>query len=180
MTWAFRSVTFAAALLAASINLTGCVIMPFPPFRKVAEGTEIRAGDLDWLRVGETSRTQVRARLGPPDVDFIDQHTIAYAWSGIRAVIFAGSGGLDGSSGWGGGSAPLMMRRALLVRFDAAGRVVAFSIVNRPMAAVPYGAPGSSPDALVMDWRTVLDQWLAEKTPKAGKSGPAQNTDEDQ
>ena len=71
-----RSVLTQAALIAALISLSGCMI-PFPS-HKVYEGTEIRPESLLWLHSGETTRAQVLEKLGAPDIDFVDQHTIAY------------------------------------------------------------------------------------------------------
>lgn len=145
--------TFAVVLLAALVGLTGCVILPIPPFRRMSEGVEIQKDDLTWIRVGISDRLEFLNRLGPPDIDFVDRLTIAYAWSGTRAVVVSG------------GSAPVLMRRALLIRFDEAGRVAAFTIVDRPWAVTPYAPPEPPPDIPLMDWRTVIHGWLAGEPP---------------
>jgi len=71
------------ALIAASLALSGCL-----PLHTVGEGTEVTTQDLQWLRAGERDRRQVLARFGAPDVDFEDQRTIAYAWSGTGGLVY--------------------------------------------------------------------------------------------
>jgi hypothetical protein len=142
-------------MLMALIGLTGCMAIPYPHHR-VLEGSEITAESLKSLHVGETTRTQVLNKLGPPDIDFVDQRVIAYEWSGIAdemlVYVFLGPGD------------SLMLsriRRALFVRFDSSDKVAAFSIIERPKELIPYDALDQSRDAHVDDWRVTLDQWSA-------------------
>ena len=141
-----------AALLAVLIGLSGCMI-PFPN-HKVYEGTEIRPESLSWLHAGETTRSQVVEKLGAPDIDFVDQHTIAYAWSGQSGeVLFV----IPPQ----GISDPILMRRALMIRFDADYKAAEFSIISRPTEIIPYDVHVVSYDAKYDDWRALLEQWLA-------------------
>lgn len=160
----FRTALTRAALLAALISLTGCMI-PYPS-HKVYEGKEIKAETLSWMQPGETTRAQVVERLGAPDIDFIDQRTIAYAWSGQSGgvlVVAPNSGFVD----------PIRMRRALLIRFDTDNKAAAFSIISRQTEIIPYDVHVQSIDAKYDDWRVILDQWLAKQNQVTRLSGAA-------
>lgn len=113
-----------AGAAAIALGLSGCFI----PFKDVREGTEIASKDLTWVKVGETDRAAILARLGEPDLDFTDRHTIAYAWAGIAGMLC------------GSGCVEIPMSRALVVRFDAAGKVAAFSFLDRPPSVPRYDA----------------------------------------
>ena len=61
--------------------------MPLPPVPaldpEITAGEAIPSEDLDFLQVGVTTRTDVEANLGPPDLDlwFKDAgNMIAYTW----------------------------------------------------------------------------------------------------
>lgn len=153
-----------AALLAALIGLTGCMI-PYPS-HKVYEGNEIKAESLSWLQPGETTRTQVVERLGAPDIDFVDQRTVAYAWSGQ-------SGGVLVVAPYSGFIDPIRVRRALLIRFDTDNKAAAFSIISRQTEIIPYDVHVQSIDAKYDDWRVILDQWLAKHSQVTRLSGAA-------
>ena len=142
----FRYGRIAAA--AMFIGLTGCYV----PLKSVAEGTEIASRDLKWVKAGETDRAEILARFGVPDIDFVDRRTIAYAWSGNLGALC----GYD--------CVTLEMRRALMIRFDAAGKVSAFSIIDRPLSPMPvprYDALEGWRTREATGWIQVLDQWLA-------------------
>lgn len=157
-----RTALAKAALLASLIGLPGCMI-PFPN-HEVYEGTEVTAESLAWMRAGETTRAEVAGKLGAPDIDFVDQRVIAYAWSGQ-------SGGVLLVAPNGGSAVPIRMRRALLIRLDADNRVAAFSIIGRPTEIIPYDVIVTSFDAEYDDWRVILDQWLAEHGQRPGQPG---------
>jgi outer membrane protein assembly factor BamE (lipoprotein component of BamABCDE complex) len=160
----FRTALIRAALLGALINLTGCMI-PYPS-HKVYEGNEIKAESLSWMQPGETTRAQVVERLGAPDIDFVDQRTIAYAWSGQ-------SGGVLFVVPPQGAEVPIRMRRALLIRFDTDNKAAAFSIISRQTEIIPYDVHVQSFDAKYDDWRVILDQWLAKQNQVTRLSGAA-------
>ncbi len=145
-------------LLAVTVGISGCIAVPYPSPR-VLEGREVTEASLKGLRVNETTRTQVLERFGPPDIDFVDQHVIAYAWAGIQNRVFVAT--FVGSPG-----SPVLtlMRRALLVRFDADNKVAAFSIIDRPTQHVAYDALNHSDAARLDDWRVILGHWLAGQT----------------
>lgn len=134
-----------AAAVAISIGLSGC----FVPMKEIRVGTEITPADLKWVRVGETDRAQVLARFGQPDVDFVDRRTIAYAWAGISGILCGYS------------CVGLEMSRALIIRFDAAGKVAAFSIVDRPLSVPSYDALDRWRTPGATGWTAVIDEWLA-------------------
>lgn len=140
------------ALLAVLMSLSGCVI----PHHEVYEGTEIKQESLNWIHSGETTRAQVLRNLGDPDIDFVDQNTIAYAWSGV----FGAMGFALGASG---GDVPIKMRQALMIRFDSEDKVAAFSIINRPTNIVPYDVLDESSAAHFQEWGVILDRWMAER-----------------
>lgn len=138
-----------------SIGLTGCYV----PLKSVAEGTEIAAQDLKWVKTGKTDRAEIFARFGAPDIDFADRRTIAYAWSGNLGALC----GYD--------CVALEMRRALMVRFDPAGKVSAFSIIDRPSSPMPvprYDALDRWRTGEAGGWIRVVEEWLA---------GPGADTD---
>lgn len=148
------------ALVGVLICLSGCVF----PSHEVYEGTEIKVGSLKWLHVGETTRPQVLERLGAPDVDFVDQHVIAYVWSGTSAEVIIV---LPPT----GSATPIHMRNALMIQFDSGDKVVAFSIISRPPNLVPYDVFDQSRTAHFGEWRAILDRWLAERRLNHGQSG---------
>ena len=129
--------------MAILIGLSGCI-----PLKDVREGTEITSKDLQWVKVGETDRAEILARFGQPEVDFVDRRTIAYAWSGISGLLC------------GYGCVELKMSRALLVRFDAAGKVAAFSIVDRPTSDPGYDVLERWHAGEATGWTAVIDEWL--------------------
>lgn len=153
-----------AALFAVLLALSGCMI-PFPG-HKVYEGKEIKAESLAWLRAGETTRAQVTEKLGAPDIDFVDERTIAYAWAGQ-------SGGVLLVAPYSAFAEQIRMRRALMIRFDPGNRVVAFSVISRPTEIIPYDVHAVSLDAKYDDWRVLLDQWFAESARGPGKTEAA-------
>jgi len=157
-----RNTLTRAALLAALIGLSGCAL-PFP-HHEVYEGSEITAQTLTWLHLGETSRAQVLEKFGAPDIDFVDQHVIAYAWSGTLFDLLI-------AIGFQGGTQEIRMRRAFMIQFDSADKVAAFSIIDRPTKGIPYDALDQSRDAHSGDWRWILDQWLAERRRDPSQSG---------
>lgn len=133
-------------------GLTGCMI-PYPHNTK-CEGTDVEAASLQWLHTGETTRAQVVAKLGAPNIDFVDQRVIAYTWAGQ-------SGGVLYVAPNGGASIPIPSRRALMIRFGADDTVADFSVIGRPIERVPYSVHAKSYDAAYDDWRRTLEQWLA-------------------
>ncbi len=155
---AFRALA-GPVLLAVIIGMSGCVVaIPYPHHRTL-EGSEITAQSLQDLHVNQTTRTQVLEKFGSPDIDFVGQRVIAYAWSGIGSKVLIVAASL------GGGNADSQMlsreRSALLVRFDSEDRVVAFSIIDRPIVVQAYDPLEQSSDAHLDDWRAILGQWLA-------------------
>jgi outer membrane protein assembly factor BamE (lipoprotein component of BamABCDE complex) len=132
--------------------LSGCII-PYPS-HKVYEGAEIEMNNLNWLHVGETTRDEVLEKLGAPYIDFVDQHVIAYAWSGQSGeAVFVTKYATE---------TPIKMRRAFLVRFDSGDRVAAFSTVTRQTEMIPYDVRAVSFDAEYDDWRKIINDWLAQ------------------
>jgi hypothetical protein len=135
------------------------------PHHEVYEGSEIKPESLTWLHVGETTRAEVLEKLGAPDVDFVDQHTIAYAWSGTLADFIIALGA-------SGGSGPMtFMRRAFMIQFNSDNKVAAFSIIDRPQKIIPYDALDQSSDAHLGEWRVMYDRWLAEHPRDAEQPG---------
>lgn len=145
-------------LLVAMISLSGCV-MPWP-HHEVYEGSEITPESLNWLQRGETTRLQVLQNLGAPDVDFVDEHVIAYAWSGTAYYLHF-------ALGFHYGEQPIRMRRAFLVEFDVAGRVIDFSFIDRPTKDIQYDVFAQSGSKPSGNWKEVLDQWLTERRQKS-------------
>lgn len=162
-----------AALSVAFISLSGCVVIPIPD-HQVFEGAEITPESLTWLHVGETTRSQVIEKLGAPDVDFVDQHVIAYAWSGkssdVSMMVLIIGPGFSGGGAYGGGQ-PIRMRRAFMIRFDLGDKVAVFSIIDRPTTIIPYDVLITSVEAHYDDWRVILDRWLADQSRNFGQSG---------
>src|SRR5574340_1455253 len=150
-----------AALLVALITLSGCMVIPF---HEVYEGSEIKPESLNWMHPGETTRAQVLGNLGDPDIDFVDQNTIAYMWSGSFGGMLIGLGA-------SGGVVPIQMRQALMIQFDLGNKVATFSIINRPTNVVPYDVLDESSAAHFQEWRVILDRWLAEGRDNPGQSG---------
>jgi outer membrane protein assembly factor BamE (lipoprotein component of BamABCDE complex) len=140
----------AVICLTALTSLSGCII-PYHS-HKVYEGAEIEMKNLTWLHVGETTRDQVLEKLGPPYIDFVDRHVIAYAWSGQSGEAVFVTKYATGT--------PIRMRRAFLVRFDSGNRVAAFSTVTRQTEVIPYDVRAVSFDAEYDDWRKIIDDWL--------------------
>ncbi len=146
-------------LVAVAIGMSGCIVVPYP-HHHVLEGSELTTQSLEYLRLNETTRSEVLERLGPPDIDFADQNVIVYAWSGTASKFFFGAYHSPGTTG-----VLTRVRRALLVRFDAGGRVAAFSIVERSATPVPYDPLVQPPYAHSDDWRVILGQWLKGREP---------------
>ena len=141
-----------AALFSALICLSGCVGVL--PDHAVYEGSEITVESLKWLHSGETTRAQILEKFGPPNVDFVDQHTIAYAWSGSFGVVVIFSPDL---------MRPIRMRQALMISFDSVDKVAEFSIIDRPTNMVRYDVLDQSSAAHSGEWKAILDQWLAQR-----------------
>lgn len=130
-----------AAAIAIAIGLSACV-----PWKDVREGTEIAARETRWVEVGATNRVEILARFGEPDYDFVDRRTIAYAWAGIAGFLC------------GYGCVVIPLNRALIVRFDAAGKVAAISFVEQPAPVPGYDALHRQRTGAATGWAAVLDE----------------------
>lgn len=135
-----RGGLWCAAASAIAIGLSACV-----PWKEVREGTEIAPRETAWVKVGLTDRAEILARLGEPDYDFVDRRTIAYAWAGIAGLLC------------GYGCVEIPLSRALIVRFDAAGKVASYSFVDQPAQVRGYDALARRRTGAT-GWRAVLDE----------------------
>lgn len=132
--------------------LCGCML-PLP-YHRINEGQEMTMRSLSWLHKGQTTRSQVENKLGAPDIDFVDQRTVAYSWAGsIGQVVFIAPNG--------GFAEAIRARHALMIRFDTEDRVEKFSIISRPPESIPYDVHAISLDAEHDDWRVLIDRWRA-------------------
>jgi hypothetical protein len=99
------------ALAALAFLVTGCVgVVPFPvSSTKVETGHRITPADMAFIQPGQTTRSQVVARLGRDFAALPCQRAIAYSWEmqgggGVYWAAIAGPGGGGAASGgWVGG-----------------------------------------------------------------------------
>lgn len=143
--------------------LSSCMILPYPGHR-VHEGREIEITSLQWMLRGSTTRAEVIDRLGEPDIDLVDRNTIAYTWSGQ-------SGGVLLIFYYYVNTEPILMRRALMIRFNEDGFVADYGMINRPTEKIPYDVRPISFDAGYDDWRYLFERWQKSSVGEDSSSG---------
>ena len=114
---------FPVALLALTLLLTGCVVVPVPEFsNQPMHGTKLRAEDIAFIRVGATSASELFGTLGTNCLCDPRQRAVAFSWElpGGQAIWCwcVPYGGGDDEFEWS-------RWRALLVAFDTNNIVTA-------------------------------------------------------
>jgi outer membrane protein assembly factor BamE (lipoprotein component of BamABCDE complex) len=114
-------------LLFAAITLYGCVL-PIPS-HKVLAGTPVTEEQLAFIQLGETTKENVLARLGEPQIIWEDAHIFVYEWE-VRHGILLWAVGAGYSGGFG--ATDLRTRYVLIIQFDGTGRLQRFERAVRP------------------------------------------------
>lgn len=86
--------------LIASIFLVSCVAIPVPPERVVLDGKEFTDSELEFVRTGASTRSEVTFKLGNPTIWFPEQRILVYGLHRVEsgALWFMGAG-LSGAGG---------------------------------------------------------------------------------
>ena len=111
------------AVLLAALGLAGCIPIPIP-MNKVTSGTEITAEETAVIELGETTRQQIAARLGPPTLVWAEKRVIVYEWAKQRLMLLLLGYHWDAAI-------PSISRHRLLIEFDEADRVRRHGYVRR-------------------------------------------------
>lgn len=117
-------------------TLSGCIVIPIPTEeRTVLAGNPVTEEQLAFLARGVTSKREVMARLGSPDVIWEDARLFAYNWEMRQGILVWAVGA------YYSGAAGLMdipKRYMLLIQFDDQDRVLRFERAVWP-AQKSYG-----------------------------------------
>ncbi|MDP3420531.1 MAG: hypothetical protein Q8R61_08150 [Thiobacillus sp.] len=116
-------------LAAITLYLYGCVI-PIPtPENKVLAGTPVTEEQLAFIQLGETTKENVLARLGEPQIVWEDAHIFVYEWEVRHGVLlWAVGAGYSGAFG----AIDLRERYVLIIQFDDTDRLQRFERAIRP------------------------------------------------
>jgi hypothetical protein len=100
-------------------------------------GRRITKNQLAFVRPGITSKSDVIAQLGEPDVIWENERVLAYNWDVIRSKYLVGVLGPGSSPPFG--TVENRVHCVLLFRFDPEDRVERFQLTRRP-SSDSYGA----------------------------------------
>jgi hypothetical protein len=141
----------AAALLAAALLVSGCIVLPIPtPEHGRVAGTGEVPLDASFPP-GETTREEVLLRLGQPAAVLCGERVLAYHWAVAHGWVLVATG-----YGYTGVGAVFPIPKSYLVvfRFDDAGRLVRsdregdlFNVEPDLAPWVPPGCPTPAPQA---------------------------------
>jgi hypothetical protein len=117
-------------LFCVLISLNGCILLPIPTQEyKVLAGTPVTEEQLVFLAPNITTKSEVTARLGSPDVIWEDARLFAYNWVVRQGIlIWAVGAGYSGRTG----ILDIPKRYMLLIQFDEQDRVQRFERAVRP------------------------------------------------
>lgn len=111
-------------LFCALISQTGCILLPIPTQEtKVLAGTPVTEEQLAFLALNGTTKNEVTACLGSPDVIWEEARLFAYNWV-VRQGILIWAVGAHYSGAAGISDIP--KRYMLLIQFDDQDRVQRF------------------------------------------------------
>jgi hypothetical protein len=124
-------------LLSALIQLEGCIMAPAPTKEdKVLAGKPVTEEQLSFLTPKITTKEDVIARLGSPNVIWEDACVFIYHWDIRQGILFWAVGAYYAG---GAGMKDIAKHYLLLIEFDAQGRVLRFDRTTRPLSQ-PYAA----------------------------------------
>lgn len=123
-------------LFCAMISQNGCILLPIPTQEsKVLAGTPVTEEQLAFLVLNMTTKSEVTARLGSPDVIWEEARLFAYNWDVRQGIlVWAVGGGYSGAAG----VYDIPKHYMLLIQFDDQDRVQRFERAVRP-SNKPYG-----------------------------------------
>lgn len=123
-------------LVCALISQAGCVMLPIPTAeRKVLAGTPVAEEQLAFIVPNTTTRSEVVARLGNPDVVWEEARLFAYNWEMRQGILVWAVGAYYSGAA---GVADIPKHYMLLIQFDDQDRVQRFERAVRP-ARETYG-----------------------------------------
>ena len=117
----------AYTLLAPMLVFTGCLYIPVKE-NKVVSGKKISDDQLLLIQPGVTTKTDIIAELGEPDVFWEDECVFAYNWEMRNAIMpWAFGYGYDGAAG----VVEFDKDYVLLIQFDQNDCVKRFELTTR-------------------------------------------------
>lgn len=123
-------------LVCALISQAGCVMLPIPTAeRKVLAGTPVAEEQLAFIVPNTTTRSEVVARLGNPDVVWEEARLFVYNWEMRQGILVWAVGAYYSGAA---GVADIPKHYMLLIQFDDQDRVQRFERAVRP-ARETYG-----------------------------------------
>lgn len=123
-------------VVCALISQAGCVWLPIPTAeRKVLAGKPVAEEQLAFIVPNTTTRSEVVARLGNPDVIWEDARLFAYNWEMRQGILVWAVGAYYSGAA---GVADIPRHYMLLIQFDDQDRVQRFERAVRP-ARETYG-----------------------------------------
>ena len=78
---------FCLALVAALVLLSGCIGIAPIPTSSDAYGRRLQDADVEFIHSGQTTRSEVKSRLGTKYASLPSEHAIAYPWE-TKGLIF--------------------------------------------------------------------------------------------
>ncbi len=117
-------------VVCALISQAGCVLLPIPTAeRKVLAGKPVAEEQLAFIVPNTTTRSEVVARLGNPDVIWEEARLFAYNWEMRQGILVWAVGAYYSGAA---GVADIPRHYMLLIRFDDQDRVQRFERAVRP------------------------------------------------
>jgi hypothetical protein len=121
-------------MLLSVFFLLGCPVIL--PLGGSDIGRRVSKDQLTFVRPGTTSKTEVIAQLGEPNVIWENERVLAYNWDVIRSKYLVGVLGPGSSPPYG--TVENRTHCILFFRFDPEDRVERFELTRRP-STVSYG-----------------------------------------
>lgn len=117
-------------LFCALIAQAGCILLPIPTQEhKVLAGKPVTEEQLAFIAPNVTSKSEVVARLGSPDVIWEEARLFAYQWEMRQGVLVWAVGAYYSGAA---GVTDIPKHYMLLVQFDDRDRVQRFERAVRP------------------------------------------------
>ncbi len=147
---------FVRALAVAAISfVAGACVAPVPTFEDPLQGIEIKPENLSFIRVGETTRDDVKAHFGVPSSIYCGSPPVlatnlsAYEWD--YRVDYDLVCAVPGAMGKCDEGDIVLSHHLLLIAFDDAGKVMAYELTTRSSLIGPNHSD------FICDWRVRQD-----------------------
>ena len=138
-----NSKAFSFFLLSMVLLQVSCIMVPIPTKEnKVLAGTPVTKEQQSFIVPMQTTREEVVARLGNPDIIWEDARVFVYNWDMRQGMLLWAIGGYGAGAA---GLSDIEKHYLLLIQFDEQGKVQRFERTTRP---------------LMQSYSNFLEEWL--------------------